>query len=67
MTLTLTVLSFHRIAEVPVLAPLAVVAGRVFQALLAEAAEPVAGVRIGHVDVAVALAGLADVPWWQRH
>ncbi len=58
---TLTILSFDRVSVEPVFAPLAVVAERVLQALLAEAAEPVARVGIADVDVVVALARFAEI------
>ena len=59
----MTILCLDGVAEVPVLAPLAVVAGRVLETLLAEATEPVASVRIVHVDVVVALTRLASVSY----
>ena len=63
---TSTVLGRDGVTEEPVLASLAVVAGRVLQTLLAEAAEPVASVGVAHVDVVVALAGLAEIAWNEK-
>ena len=57
---TSAILGGHGVAEEPVLAAFAVVAGCVLQTLLTEAAEPVARVGVTHVDVVVALARLAE-------
>jgi hypothetical protein len=61
MEKTLTILSFDRVSVEPVFASLAVVTERVLQALLAEAAEPVARVGIADVDVVVALTRFAEI------
>lgn len=59
MALTLAILRHHGVSEVPVFAPLAVVAGGVLETLLAEAAEAIARVRVADIDVVVAHARLA--------
>jgi hypothetical protein len=58
---TLAILLFDRVSVEPVFASLAVVTERVLQALLAEAAEPVARVGIADVDVVVAFARFAEI------
>ncbi len=57
----MAILLFDRVSVEPVFASLAVVTERVLQALLAEAAEPVARVGIADVDVVVAFARFAEI------
>ena len=57
----MAILLFDRVSVEPVFASLAVVTERVLQALLAEAAEPVARVGIADVDVVVALTRFAEI------
>ena len=61
MLLTLTVFGLNGVAEKPRLTPLARVPVGVVQALLAEAADVVAGFRIRSVDVVVTLAWFTEV------